>query len=163
VAQFFSLLMRARMSLGMPVLVARDAVGIRGAAMGYSTATPSWPPALAQEWDRFEQSIPGFTDRIAVYDEIARNGTPAVPHYYLGVIGRDPSSQGRGIGTRLLESFCEMSASDPLSRGVFLETATPENLRFYARAGFVETGRGRLGSSTLWCMFLEHAPRKQAA
>lgn len=154
VTRFFSLLMRARLALGMPVLMARDGAGIRGAAMGYATQAPPWPEALARDWDRFEQAIPGLPERLAVYDAIAERGRPPVPHYYLGVIGVDPACQGHGIGGRLLQAFCELSVRDPTSGGVYLETATPTNVRFYERAGFVETGRGRLGDATLWCLFL---------
>jgi ribosomal protein S18 acetylase RimI-like enzyme len=158
-AQFFSLLMRARITLKMPVVVARGTAGIHGAAMGYATAHPAWPKDLTEEWDRFESAIPEFTERMAIYDEIAAKGKPAAPHYYLGVIGVDPESHGRGIGTQLLRSFCDLSAGDPLSCGVYLETAQESNLGFYERAGFVETGRGSLESATLWCMYLSHGPR----
>lgn len=156
VTQFFSLLMGARLALGMPVLVARDAMGIRGAAMGYDTARPQWPKRFADDWDRFESAIPGLSERMAIYDEIADQGKPAVPHYYLGVLGLDPDLQGRGIGMQLLKAFCERSAADPLSAGVYLETANPSNVGFYERAGFEETGRGRLGDATLWCLFMRH-------
>ena len=54
---------------------------------------------------------------------------------------------------------CDLSASDRLSCGVYLETAQASNLGFYERAGFAETGRGSLGSATLWCMYLPHGPR----
>jgi len=153
-AQFFSLLMRARLALGMPVIVARDACGIRGAAMGYATAHPPWPNDLAEEWTRFESAIPGLTERMAIYDEISARGKPSAPHYYLGVIGVDPDLHGRGVGTQLLRSFCDLSASDPLSSGVYLETAEESNVKFYERAGFSETARGSLGDATLWCMYL---------
>ena len=156
VTQFFSLLMRARIALEMPVFVARKANGIGGATMGYATAHSEWPIALTEEWDRFENAIPGLTDRMATYDEVATKFKPPVPHYYLGVIGTAPALQGSGIGTQLLKSFCEVSANDPLSSGVYLETAQASNLRFYERAGFVETGRGKLGDATLWCMYLPH-------
>lgn len=152
--QFFSLLMRARLTLKMPVLVARGPSGIHGAAMGYATAHPAWPRDLTDEWDRFERAIPGLTDRMAIYDEISAKGKPRAPHYYLGVIGVHPDMHGRGIGTQLLRSFCDVSDSDPLSCGVYLETAEESNLAFYERAGFAETGRGRLGGATLWCMYL---------
>ena len=52
VTQFFSMLMRARIALNMPVLVARDTAGIHGAAMGYSTISPAWSTDIADEWDR---------------------------------------------------------------------------------------------------------------
>jgi len=159
VTQFFSLLMRARIALKMPVFVARGARGIDGATMGYSTVRSEWPTGLTEEWARFEKAIPGLTDRMAIYDEVVTKFTPPAPHYYLGVIGTDPALQGSGIGTQLLESFCEVSASDALSSGVYLETAQASNLRFYERAGFAETGRGNLGDATLWCMYLPHERR----
>ncbi len=159
VGQFFTLLMRARIALDMPVLLARDEAGIQGAAMGYTTARPTWPGAITEDWDHFERAIPGLPDRMAIYDEIAEKSKPSKAHYYLGVIGVDPALRGLGHGARLLESFCKLSVEDRLSSGVYLETANPSNVRFYEHAGFRETGRGTLGSATLWCMFLEHAPR----
>ena len=159
VTQFFSMLMRARIALNMPVLVARDTAGIHGAVMGYTTESPAWPTDIADEWDRFEKAIPGMTDRMAVYEAITAKGEPAAPHYYLGVIGLETDLHGLGIGAQLLKSFRDLSASDPLSTGVYLETAKVSNVRFYERAGFVETRRGSLGAATLWSMFLPHGPR----
>lgn len=157
VSTFFSILIRARLALGMPVFVARNGGGgISGAVMGYTTARPEWPADLTEEWDRFEKAVPGMPERMAVYDEVAAKFKPPGPHYYLGVIGTDPASQGQGVGSRLLEAFCYASANDPLSSGVYLETAQASNLKFYERGGFIETGRGALGSSPLWCMFLPH-------
>jgi ribosomal protein S18 acetylase RimI-like enzyme len=157
--QFFSLLMRARIALEMPVVVARGTTGIHGAAMGYATEHPAWPKELTEEWDRFESAIPGLTERMAIYDAIATKGKPPAPHYYLGVIGVHPDMHGRGVGTQLLGSFCDLSRCDPLSSGVYLETAQESNLAFYERAGFAETGRGRLGNATLWCMYRPQDPQ----
>jgi len=154
---FFQLLMRARVALGMPVLVARDSGAIAGAAMGYDSTRPPWPRAIADAWDRFEGDIPGFADRSAAYDAIAARYKPRLPHYYLGVIGTDPARHGSGTGSRLLTSFCARSASDPRSNGVYLETANPANVRFYERAGFEVAGQGALGDANLWCMYLAHA------
>lgn len=160
--QFFSLLMRARNALSMPVLVAKDAGGIGGAAMGNTTLPPPWPSDLEEEWNNFEALAPGFTARASIYDEIAERYKPQLPHYYLGVLGTRPAMHGHGIGRQLLQSFCDLSASDQLSRGVYLETANPSNIRFYERAGFAVTGQGNLGGATLWCMFLRHELRDDA-
>src|SRR5689334_20572614 len=105
VMQFFSLLMRARIALEMPVFVARSAHGIDGATMGYSTARSKWPAGLTEEWDRFEKTTPGLTERAAIYDEASNKFKPPAPHYYLGVIGTATASQGFGIGTQLLKAF----------------------------------------------------------
>jgi ribosomal protein S18 acetylase RimI-like enzyme len=154
--RFFSLLMRARVALQMPVLVARDASDIQGAVMGYTTLHPAWPTGIAEEWQHFEKATPGLTERLLAYEEIAEKFKPSAPHYYLGAIGVDPAAQGRGIGAKLLKSFCDRSVGDQSSRGVYLETARESNLAFYERAGFVETGRGTLGNNILWCMYLPH-------
>jgi ribosomal protein S18 acetylase RimI-like enzyme len=153
---FFSLLMRARIALQAPVLVERDASGVKGAVMGYTTLHPAWPKDIAEEWEQFEKAAPGLSERLLAYEEVAEKFKPSAPHYYLGAIGVDPAAQGRGIGANLLTSFCDRSAGDQLSSGVYLETARESNLAFYKRAGFVETGRGTLGDSTLWCMYLPH-------
>ena len=75
---------------------------------------------------------------MAIYDEIATRFKPPAPHYYLGVIGIDPNLHGRGFGSQLLEAFCDLSAGDSLSDGVYLETAQASNVGFYERAGFVD-------------------------
>ncbi|RZJ11961.1 MAG: GNAT family N-acetyltransferase [Rubrivivax sp.] len=160
VTEFFTLLMRARLALGMPVLLARAPAGIHGGAMGYSTVRAEWPADLAKAWDAFEASVPGLTERLAVYDAIADRYKPANPHYYLGVLGVAPDLQGSGIGKLLLQSFCALSAADPHSSGVYLETAKPSNVPFYKAAGFKETGRGALGAGTLWCLYLPHESRE---
>lgn len=157
VSQFFSLLMHARIALGMPVLLARSADGVHGAVMGYPTEHPAWPADVSEAWNEFENATPGLTDRLAVYEGVADEYKPSDPHYYLGVIGVHPRMHGQGIGRQLLQAFCALSAADPLSSGVYLETAKPSNVPFYESAGFTETGRGMLGAGTLWCMYLRHA------
>lgn len=157
---FFSLLLRARITLDMPVLVARGVDTINGVVMGYSTLPPKWPADVTEEWDHFEKATPGLTDRLSIYEHIAGRFKPSEPHFYLGAIGVDPLSHGAGIGTRLIKSFCERSAADPLSGGVYLETAKESNLAFYERAGFEETGRGVLGENTLWCLYLPHVRQR---
>lgn len=154
--RFFSLLMRARIALDMPVLVSLDGADIHGMVMGYTTTPPAWPADIAAEWEDFERAVPGLTDRMAVYEGIAAKHAPAMPHYYLGVLGVAPAMHGRGIGMQLMSSFCELSAADGRSHGVYLETAQPSNVGFYERAGFIEAGRDTMGTATLWCMYLQH-------
>jgi len=154
--RFFSLLIRARLALGMPVLVTRDGDEIHGIVMGNTPSPPAWPSDIAQEWEDFERAVPGMVDRLAIYEGLAAQFAPTVPHYYLGVIGVDPALHGQGIGMRLMSSFCDLSTADGLSHGVYLETGEPSNVRFYERAGFVETGRGTMGDATLWCMYRPH-------
>ena len=151
--QFFLILMRARLTLGTPVLLSRDTSTVDGAAMGYATSRPEWPSEIMGSWEVLERSIPGFNERMSVYDGIAESFKPQAPHYYLGAIGIHPAKQGFGTGAQLLQAFCALSDSDQESAGVYLETANPVNVKFYERARFTIAGSGNMGSQTVWCMF----------
>ena len=151
--QFFALLLRMRMAVGMPALVMRDGGKPIAAAMGYDTRKPEWPAPFFREWARIETSAPGAMRRMDEYEKIADAFRPPRPHYYLGVIGVDPAHQGRGLGKALLEAFCARSAADARSCGVYLETASAPSLAFYVANGFEVRGEGRLGTAKLSCLF----------
>lgn len=150
---FFSILLKARIALGMPAYVLWQADGVAGAVMGYDTSRPAWPATITEEWMRFEASIPGFAERLAAYDGICEVHQPSDDHYYLGVIGVHPSAQGKGAGKAMLDAFCALSDADPRSRGVYLDTANPGSLQFYYNNGFELRGEGRIGASPLWCVY----------
>jgi ribosomal protein S18 acetylase RimI-like enzyme len=59
---------------------------------------------------------------------------PSELHYYLQVLGVDPSLQGQGIGSQLLAAGLERVDDDRLA--VFLETSNQRNLPLYRRHGF---------------------------
>lgn len=150
---FFSLLMRARIALGMPVWIARDHQGPVGAVMGYDPDPPDWPEGLEKEWAVFEAALPALPARFDAYERITDGFKPRVPHHYLGVIGVRSELQGTGVGNALLQTFCTHAAADPRSHGVYLETANPASLRFYLRNGFAISGEGDLEGQPLWCVF----------
>ena len=152
-ARFFSILLRARLALGMPATAAlRDGATV-GVTMGYDTAPPEWPGEFTREWEAFEAGIPGVGERFEAYERAAERFRPGVPHYYLGVIAVDPVLKGKGLGRMLLKEFCDRSASDARSGGVYLETGSTESLAFYLRNGFVVRGEEDLGGTPLWCVF----------
>jgi GNAT superfamily N-acetyltransferase len=159
--RFFSILMRARLALGMPAVVARTGSGIVGLTMGYDTAPPEWPGEFTREWEAFEAGIPGVAGRFEAYERVAGRFRPEVPHYYLGVIAVDPGLKGKGLGRRLLEDFCARSFRDEHSVGVYLETGSTDSLAFYLRNGFVLRGQEDLGGTPLWCVFAPHGPKGQ--
>ena len=154
--EFFSLLLRARIELGMPIRIARDEGRIVGAVMGYDTTRPTWPAAVDRAWETLEVSVPGMAERLALYQGIANAGAPSAPHYYLGVLGVHPSAWGKGLGRELIEAFCRVSEADARSTGVYLETGAPQNVPIYQRCGFRETHRAPLGAGTLWCFLRSH-------
>ena len=56
------------------------------------------------------------------------------PHWYLWVLGVDPSARGQGIGGRLLEPV--LSRADADGAPCYLETQSEWNVAFYERRGF---------------------------
>ena len=151
--EFFSILLRARIALGMPAYVLQQGDKALGAVMGYDTSRPAWPTALTKEWRQLEIKVPGFDARLAAYQKISEAHQPSEGHYYLGVIGVHPTVRGKGAGKALLDAFCAPSRADHKSHGVYLETASPSSLQFYYNNGFELRGEGSLGGETLWCVY----------
>jgi GNAT superfamily N-acetyltransferase len=59
---------------------------------------------------------------------------PCEPHWHLGPVAVEPSLQGRGIGTAMLNAFCAIV--DGTDAHAYLETDKYENVRFYEHFGF---------------------------
>jgi len=67
------------------------------------------------------------------------------PHWYLPMIGVDPSRQGQGIGAALLQHA--LSKCDEASLPAYLESSNPANIPLYERHGFSVLGTIQVGSS----------------
>lgn len=77
---------------------------------------------------------------------------PSEPHWYLTMIGTEPASQGRGVGTALLEPI--LSKAERQGAPVYLESSKESNIAFYLRHGFKLTGELAIpGGPTLWPMW----------
>jgi GNAT superfamily N-acetyltransferase len=75
-------------------------------------------------------------------------GHPHDPHVYLWFLAVDPPHQRAGAGRALLARVFE-DAEAP----VYLDTTNPDNVPYYASAGFEEIGRGTLPRQTpMWFM-----------
>lgn len=59
---------------------------------------------------------------------------PAEQHWHLGPIGVLPTHQGLGIGSILMERFC--NEVDACKAKAYLETDLDKNVRFYEKFGF---------------------------
>ncbi len=82
---------------------------------------------------------------------------PTEPHWYLAVLGVDPSMQGRGLGRALLEPV--LDRCDEVLEPAYLETQKPDNLPFYERFGFTVVGEVRVADSpTIWRMWRDPDP-----
>ena len=76
------------------------------------------------------------------------SGHPKDEHVYLWFLAVDPQQQRAGVGRALLARVCE-EAEAP----VYLDTSNPDNVPYYASAGFEEIGRGMLPRDTsMWFM-----------
>jgi GNAT superfamily N-acetyltransferase len=77
---------------------------------------------------------------------------PKEPHYYLSILGVDPSRQGEGVGTALLQPM--LRRCDEEGVGAYLETGTERNVRFYSRQGFRVTEEVPLPKGpSMWLMW----------
>jgi GNAT superfamily N-acetyltransferase len=56
------------------------------------------------------------------------------PHWYLPIIGVDPSRQGTGVGSALLRTG--LARADEWRLPCYLDTGQPRNVPFYERHGF---------------------------
>jgi len=77
------------------------------------------------------------TLRLASWLSVWSRCEPAEPHLHLGPIGVDPEAQGRHIGLRLMERYCD--ALDRTGNAGYLETDRLQNVRFYRHFGFEVT------------------------
>jgi ribosomal protein S18 acetylase RimI-like enzyme len=74
------------------------------------------------------------------------------PHWYLGMLGTDPSSQGQGLGSAVLTPVLEQCDADGV--GAYLESSKERNIDFYARHGFRVTGELRMPRGPkMWAMW----------
>jgi ribosomal protein S18 acetylase RimI-like enzyme len=70
---------------------------------------------------------------------------PDEPHWYLPLIGVDPTRQGRGYGGALLSHA--LRQCDREQAPAYLESTNPRNTPLYQRHGFEVIGQIQVGSS----------------
>jgi ribosomal protein S18 acetylase RimI-like enzyme len=79
---------------------------------------------------------------------------PEDPHYFLAVLGVDPDSQGRGLGTALMTPVLERCDRERIS--AYLESTTPRSRTCYERVGFRVTEEITLPDGPpVWLMWRE--------
>jgi len=64
---------------------------------------------------------------------------PTEPHWYLPLIGVEPASQGRGIGSMLQRHVLDRCDDERVL--AYLEATSPRNIVLYKRLGFEPIGR----------------------
>ncbi|MGV0606010.1 GNAT family N-acetyltransferase [Mycolicibacterium sp. XJ1904] len=85
--------------------------------------------------------------------ELMKQHHPEEPHWYLGVIGSDPTVRGTGYGQALMRS--RLDRCDAEHAPAYLESSNPDNIAYYQRFGFDVTGEIALpdGGPPMWPMW----------
>lgn len=91
--------------------------------------------------------------RLLRFISLVESKHPHAPHWYLAVLGVDPSRQGRGFGSHLMQPVLERCDSD--GTPAYLETDTERNVALYERHGFEVTEQFHLpgGGPPVWLMW----------
>ena len=83
-------------------------------------------------------------DFFAVFEQMSRYH-PSEPHWYLPLMGVDPSQQGKGFGSALLQhTLIQVDRDNHLA---YLESSNPRNISLYKRHGFDLLGTIQIGTS----------------
>jgi ribosomal protein S18 acetylase RimI-like enzyme len=79
------------------------------------------------------------------------------PHWYLAILGTDPSAQGQGLGSAMMGPVLDECDHDGV--GAYLESSKEQNLDFYGRHGFRVTSEKKLPRGPrLWPMWRDPRP-----
>jgi ribosomal protein S18 acetylase RimI-like enzyme len=136
-------------------------VGTRDGVLGGATL---WDPPGTRKSSRLEdlRMMPvmlwAFRSRVSAsvqVMELMEKHHPTEPHWYLMVIGSDPSVRGAGFGQSLMRS--RLDRCDAERAPAYLENSNPKNEAYYLRFGFEVMGEIKLpdGGPSMWPMWRE--------
>ncbi len=114
-----------------------------GAALWLPAGSAPDEDALAALFERSVEK-PKLEDVYALLEQMGRYH-PSEPHWYLPLMGVDPSHQGKGYGAALMEHA--LAKCDRDRRPAYLESTNPRNVPLYQRHGFELLGTIQAGSS----------------
>ena len=106
-----------------------------------------------QRWTLLPAVLLGFGSagwRMNAWLRIWNDHDNQMPHLHLGPLGVDPSVQGMGLGSVLMQAYCEALAERRLPG--YLETERLSNVYFYQRFGFAVTDEVPVLDVPTWLM-----------
>ena len=119
--------------------------------LGFLTELAMAPSMLrAFGWSRALRSLNGVN--------AAQRHHPKVPHFYLSVLGVEPSLQGRGLGKALMQPVLERCDAEAVP--AFLETESEKNVRLYTGRGFELTETEPLPGGGPLIYYMWRPPRR---
>ena len=117
---------------------------------GYAAAALWLPPNVYPDEDKLISLVQHTVsekiqkDFFPVFEQMGRYH-PSEPHWYLPLMGVDPSQQGKGFGSALLQQALIQCDRD--SKLAYLESSNPKNIPLYQRHGFELLGTIQAGTS----------------
>jgi len=98
---------------------------------------------------------PGALGRLGQQNSFSENlheQYAAESHWYLFMLGVEPSRQGGGLGSRIIEPV--LAQADACHQSCYLDTYNSQAVRFYQKNGFEIVSEQRTGKSglRLWAM-----------
>jgi GNAT superfamily N-acetyltransferase len=134
---------RAFSSKAFALGTAYEIGGFAGVALWLPPGISSDEEALASLMERtahaeIKQDLAQVFERMATFH-------PREPHWYLPLIGVDPSRQGQRLGDQLMAHALARCDADGLP--AYLESSNPRNIPFYERQGFEALGKIQVRSS----------------
>jgi ribosomal protein S18 acetylase RimI-like enzyme len=133
-------------AFGGRAFAAGSAYMVQGGAGAALWLPPGIEPDEAAMDALFQRSVPAHRrGELATVMEKMAEHHPKEPHWYLPLIGVDPSRQRGGHGSALMRHA--LAACDRAGRIAYLESANPRNVPFYQRLGFERLGTIQPGSA----------------
>lgn len=117
---------------------------------GYSGTALWFSPSIEPDADSVVAILQQTTfeseqaDLLAVFEQMGQYH-PQEPHWYLALIGVEPTQQGKGYGSALVQQTLKQCDRDRIP--AYLESSNPANIPFYQRHGFEVLGTIQAGSS----------------
>lgn len=117
---------------------------------GYAAAALWLPPNVHPDEDKLtslaQRSVAEKIqkDFLSVFEQMGHYH-PSEPHWFLPFMGVDPSQQGKGFGSALLQHT--LVQCDRENKLAYLESSNPRNIPLYKRHGFELLGTIQIGTS----------------
>jgi GNAT superfamily N-acetyltransferase len=135
----------------------------RHAAAVWQAPSPPRPGRVGNAWLalRMILSLRGSIGRAGALNATILPAHLSEPHWYLALLGTEPSHQGRGLGSALLAPT--LLRCDQERQLAYLESSKASNVPFYERHGFEVQGELRIPDGpSVWPMLRRPRERQES-